>query len=328
MLLASTSKAIQWTDIADPTAKEIVVWPNLPSPYNDMQKILGGTVPLGVGWTIYICPYNMTCTPGVDCLFSNAPTAPVSPVLFVWKVGVINTKWNGITITSLYADDKISFLLDSASAILNVGELPTYASFMFSGNAITLSKMNFSTDTADAAVLSKRKSVFDHAPLVFRSGDASGSVLSDITSNASNAVVLFVPSRHLQSIDVTGVTVESTVILTSPHAIGAWLGSVVVAGIISGSNATFDVASAVTANTKYLSYAVVTGSHFNITALGITYYDMNPDTSSGSSLVDATWFFVIFGIFAFFVILWLIAHFSEKHFAHKRAMARMAKKKE
>ena len=267
-----------WTEILDVAAKKAILHPTACNEKGDIAYFLNGKAPeIGPGWTVYINPYDWNCTAGATCAWDTIPslaTVQTGSTLVDFVVTPILIPHSNITISSRFDSVPVNFQTSMNTAKLVQGRVPQLAVFRFQGSGVSLYNMHFTADLNDMALFVDPDSVYDHTAVIHRTSDASHSHYANLTATQYSAVLMVLPQKRYTSVDVSGLTVDASVVLDNAHATSTFTMTFpVVAWWCHGVNLTVTTTNMLISTVGNFSGAAITASEvLNATAWGALYH--------------------------------------------------------
>jgi len=216
-----TTHPVSWFDVCDVQNKSCGLAPMNCEGFNTLEAFLSLPGPMfGDGWTLYINPFEETCGRSSDgltttCTEYNA-TSPTGKEIHQWKLPVVHSDYNDITIKSLYGDRPVQFHIEETAATVNyVAGYPPCVQFVFHGKGIQLEGMNFvSTECSNGSYVDPDRMSLGNAavPIQFLSSDASNTKLTNLRAEGAFAIALFMPDSTTTNITIQGTKMHGLMI--------------------------------------------------------------------------------------------------------------------
>lgn len=249
----SNTCGLAWSDFCDGTT--CVVTPATCAAI--LEPLLLGQLALHPS-TIYINPWNMTCTPPA-CKSTTAPTGGSS--LWIWNTPPMRISQSNLAILSLDPYQGIFFRADAVTAQASQG---LYAAFVVDAPNVSLSEIKFTRDTTDAATIAGVNAQ-RHSALVLGSHSFTATKLS---TTGYHALV----SIDGDSLDVSGSSFTQLGTMASPYPIGTFPGGYgIVAFEWTGSVTVDGTVDIVASNAPVFSMNGTPASLLNLTTYGVPF---------------------------------------------------------
>lgn len=310
-----------WEELGDATTKTYVIHPAACGDKGSLAYVLGGSLKeIGDGWTVYINPYNWSCTPGNNCGYASRPSLSTvtgsGAGLVTWEVSPVHIGFSNFKIDSLFPSVKVRFATNVDTVRLSARPAPAFAVMVFNSvENITVRNLDITATTADASFFVDATSGYDHTALVVRSDVAINYHLDNISATGYASTVLFTPLTPGFACRMDGTVISASVTLSSPYNVSHDLapGEVVVAWWMGGYDISIQTASLLSSNEVQLgNVSLAPGArHTNLTGYGISYYDSTETTKrdtggfSGTTLTDNDIIaIIVLVLFLVLLLLW------------------------